>query len=248
MNEKTRVLIFDVDDTITKSRTEISDEMSSILNNIPIDLVFISGTTVSELKRMISSKLKRKHHILGTTGTHYVVIDDDEKVILNEKLTADEKGKIINALKRLKEKYNLISLTSEEDQIQDRGSQITLSILGRWAPLEKKYQYDPSKEKRINFVKFLRNFLDKGYEINIGGTTSIDITKKGKDKSWAIGNFMKINNFNKDEIIFFGDQLNPGGNDYPVIKTGIKCIEVKNPSETLDILQKFYKNKIPTIS
>lgn len=240
-----KYLIFDVDDVVTKSRTELSDEMASVLNKINLEIAFISGTLVPELKRMISSKLNRKHHLLGNSGTHYVIIKNgNEEKILNGKMLEREKEEIISKLKKLKEKYNLIPLTSEEDQIQDRGSQITFSILGRWANLDTKYAYDPDKKKREEFVKFLKTILDEDkYEMTIGGTTSIDITKKGSDKGTAIEMFMKKNNFKKEEIIFFGDQLKPGGNDYPVIRTGVKCIEVRNPQETLKILENFNNNK-----
>src|SRR3989344_7197227 len=131
-----KILVFDVDNTVTESRQEISDEMARILNRIPSEIAFISGTLLPELKRMISSKLIRKHHLLPNTGTHYVIMEkNNEKEILKETLSSSQKEDIVTALKKLKEEYNLIPLTSEDDQIQDRGSQITFSVLGRWAKL-----------------------------------------------------------------------------------------------------------------
>ncbi|PIO07555.1 hypothetical protein COU59_03300 [Candidatus Pacearchaeota archaeon CG10_big_fil_rev_8_21_14_0_10_34_12] len=239
-----RFLVFDVDNTITESCKEISDEMAKTLEKLEQGIVFISGTNITELKRMISSKLKRKHHLLGNTGTHYVIKKENlENEIINNKLSKDEKKEIIQALKKLKEKYKLLPLTTENDQIQDRGSQITFSILGRNAPSEKKYIYDTSKDKRKKFVEYLKTILKDSYEMTIGGTTSIDITRKGIDKGESLLNFIKINNTKKENTTFFGDQLEEGGNDYPVKKLGIKCIEVKNPEDTIQILKKFIKNK-----
>ena len=54
---------------------------------------------------------------------------------------------------------------------------------------------------------------------------------------------MEINDIKKEEIIFFGDQLKPGGNDYPVKKIGVMCIEVKDQNHTFEILKNFYKTK-----
>jgi len=236
-----KFLIFDVDDVVTSNLKEISYKMASVLSNKNFEVGFLSGTDLSELKRIISSRLKRKHHILANTGTHYVIMEEgDEKEILNEKLPKEGKDKIINILKNLKELYNLVPVTSEEDQILHRGSQITFSALGRNAPSQEKAEYDPSKKKRVEFVKYLnKNLGEDKYEITIGGTTSIDITLKGRDKGSAIEMFMKENNLKKEDIIFFGDQLKPGGNDFPAIRTGVRCVEVKNPEETLIKLKKF---------
>ncbi|MDO8563760.1 MAG: HAD-IIB family hydrolase [Nanoarchaeota archaeon] len=238
-----KALVFDVDDTITASCQTIKDETANILEKIRPEIAFLTGTPIPELKRMISSRLNRKHHLMGNTGTHYVVVENSaEKEILKDSLNEEEKIEIIIALKQLKAKYNLIPLTSEEDQIQDRGSQITFSVLGRNASSKDKSNYDSDKKKRIEFIFFLNNIINK-YEIKIGGTTSIDITPKGRDKAWAINNFMRINNFRKDEIIFFGDQLQPGGNDYAALKTGVKCVAVKNPEQTIEILKEMLDKK-----
>jgi hypothetical protein len=35
------------------------------------------------------------------------------------------------------------------------------------------------------------------------------------------------------EILFFGDRLDPGGNDYPIKAMGIDCIEVQGWEDTI---------------
>ncbi len=239
MKNKYKFLVFDVDNTVTESCSEITDDMADVLNNLKEELVFISGTKASELKKMVSSKLNRNHHILANVGTHHLLVKPiGEEEIYNEVLKDEEKEEIISALKELKKEHNLIPLTSEEDQIQDRGSQITLSILGRNAPKEDKEFYDQDKEKRKKFVAFLKEILgEEKYELGMGGTTSIDITRKGTDKGISLERFMKEMEITKEDILFFGDQMDSGGNDYPVVRTGIKCITVENPEETLRILK-----------
>lgn len=240
--EKYKALTFDVDDTITESCQPIQYETTRILQEIPAEIGFVTGTDVSELKRMISSRLERRHHLLANTGTHYVVIEGNlEREILRENLTSEQKEELILAIKKLKGKYNLVPLTSEEDQILNRGSQITLSILGRNAPSDKKSSYDPDKKKREVMLVYLRTLIDpKMYETTIGGTSSIDITLKGKDKCEALKMFMKQNGFLEEEVLFFGDKLQPGGNDYSAIRSGVKCIEVQNPRHTVQILKELY--------
>ena len=239
MKDKYKFLVFDVDNTTTESCAQISNDMANTLNKLKEELVFISGTHASELKRMISSKLDRKHHILANTGTHYLLVfQNEEKEIHKKTLEKEEKEEIISALKKLQKEYNLLPITSEKDQIQDRDSQITFSILERNAPRESKASYDQDKTKREKFILFLKEILEEGkYGLTIGGTTSIDITKKDIKKGNSLEDFMRTHSLSKNDMLFFGDQLSPSGNDYSVIKTGIKCIKVENPEETLEILK-----------
>ncbi len=127
-------------------------------------------------------------------------------------------------------------MTTQEDQLQDRGSQITLSALGRGAPSETKAQYDPSGEKRISWLPFLKNLLGDAYQTEVGGTTSINVTRKGSDKEAGIRKFLQHHEYGFDEVLFFGDKLFPNGNDYPAANI-VDCVAVKNPEETLEKLR-----------
>ena len=232
---KKKIIIADVDETICESCQEVSTQIAERINSLikkSYHFAFISGTPTNELQRMISSKLTEEHHLLGNTGTHYQLINSKESTIYQETLADEEKKEITEAFNKLIEEFNIQSLTTKEDQLQDRGSQITLSAIGRNAPSELKAKYDPNGEKRKVWVNFLKNILGEKYEIKFGGTTSIDITKKGLDKEWGIRRFAQHHGFDLNEIIFFGDKIYPGGNDYPASKI-VDCVSVKNPEDCL---------------
>jgi hydroxymethylpyrimidine pyrophosphatase-like HAD family hydrolase len=72
----------------------------------------------------------------------------------------------------------------------------------------------------------------------MGGLTSIDITRRGIDKSYAILRMQKYFRIKKDEMVFIGDAVYPGGNDYPVTKTGIPYLKVKCPTETRSVIER----------
>ena len=240
---KKKVIMADVDETICEPAQEINPRLAEKINALigkGITFVFISGTPTTELQRMISAHLSEEHHLLANTGTAYSIQRNGFLTnIYTHQLNDHEKKEITAALEKLIQEYRLQPLTSKEDQLQDRETQITLSALGRHAPLELKKQFDPAREKRAAWVKWLRSYLSEGkYEINIGGTTTIDITRKGLDKEWAIREFLKINNFSPEQVVFIGDKLYPGGNDYPASKI-VDCIAVKNPEETLQKLKLF---------
>lgn len=236
-----KVIIADVDDTVCDSCQIISSEMAEQISRMiaqGYEFAFISGTKHEDLRKMISSKVREKHHLLATTGTNYAIVED-EKVnkIYNYSFTPEEKQEIMAAFKKLISHYGIKTLTTEEDQLQDRDSQITLSAIGRNAPSEMKAGYDPSGEKRKIWVEFLKQQVDESkYELKIGGTTSIDITRKGLDKEWGISTFSDYHKIPFSSVVFFGDKIYPGGNDFPAAKI-VDCISVKSPKETLQQLR-----------
>lgn len=239
-----KVIIADVDQTICEPAQVVQRDLAEQITKLTswgYSFVFISGTNVEELQRMISAQLMREHHLLANTGATYAVQRNGTSMVIYEQtLTLAEKQEIVAALEQLISKYNLQPLTSKEDQLLDRKSEITLSVLGRNAPLEQKKALDPTGEKRKRWIEFLRHYLPKDkYEISFGGTTSIDITRQGIDKEWGIREFARFNGLALSEILFIGDKLYPGGNDYPAAKI-VDCIAVKNPEETLRKLQELF--------
>ena len=49
----------------------------------------------------------------------------------------------------------------------------------------------------------------------MGGSTSIDVTKPGIDKAYGIRKLRDLLGISLKEMIFIGDALFVGGNDYP---------------------------------
>lgn len=238
--ENKKIIIADVDETICETCQRISYIMARQIDNLTKKgyiFAFISGTKVHDLKKMISSRISEEHHILATTGTNYTRIKKgNSENIYNYSFTEEEKKEIIASFEKLIEQFQIKSMTTKEDQLQDRDSQITLSAIGRHAPLHLKKEYDPNGDRRKQWVEFLKQDLGEKYSIKIGGTTSVDITKKGLDKAWGIKEFAKHNNIELKDILFIGDKIYPGGNDYAASKI-VDCISVRNPKEALQKLR-----------
>jgi hydroxymethylpyrimidine pyrophosphatase-like HAD family hydrolase len=66
----------------------------------------------------------------------------------------------------------------------------------------------------------------------MGGATSIDVTKPGIDKAYGIGKLRDILHISLKEMVYVGDALFPGGNDYPAEQAGVVSISVRGPSDT----------------
>jgi hypothetical protein len=115
--------------------------------------------------------------------------------------------------------------------IEDRGSQITYSALGQQAPLEAKEKWDPDHAKRKKIKALLDTYIPE-FSVRMGGATSIDITKPGIDKAYSIRKLRDLLGISLKEMIYIGDALFVGGNDYPAEEAGVVSIPVRDPQET----------------
>ncbi len=237
-----KVIIADVDETLCESCQVITPEMADQVNTLlsrGYSFAIISGTDVKELHRMVSSGVNHEHHILGNSGTNYVKVLGDKSMHpqYTHELAEEDKAELRNAFEKLIEYANLVSMTTKDDQILDRQSQMTLSVIGRNAPIEVKKALDPDGKKRMEWISFLKQHVDATkYHFKIGGTTSIDVTQKGLNKRVGIIKFAEHHGIKLHEILYFGDRMDPGGNDYEAAKI-VDCVAVKNTADTLEKLK-----------
>jgi HAD superfamily hydrolase (TIGR01484 family) len=243
-----RILITDLDDTLAPSKLPIDIEMSNLIHLIlnRTDMAVISGASFMKLKAQFADKLGcnteklTKLFLLPTNGTSaYLFKNNGWDKLYSEELTRSEKKQVVDAINQAIRKFEFATpKRTFGPQIEDRATQITFSALGQNAPIELKRQWDPDMSKRKLIKRELEKMLPD-YTIQIGGTTSLDITKKGRDKAYGIRRLMKVTGYTNKEMCFIGDKLGEGGNDYSVRTLGIKCINVRNVEETKQIMKKF---------
>ena len=75
------------------------------------------------------------------------------------------------------------------------------------------------------------------FSVRLGGTTSVDITKPGIDKAYGIRKLRDTLGIAIEEMIFIGDALFPGGNDYPAKEAGVVSIQVRDPNESKRVIE-----------
>jgi phosphomannomutase len=237
-----KVIIADVDETLCESCQVITPEMAAQVNKLISQghsFGVTSGTDAKELQRMVSSGVTQEHHILGNSGTNYIRVGDDGSTeqVYTHSLCEEDKMELRNAFEKLITHANLVSMTSKDDQILDRNSQMTLSVIGRNAPLEIKKALDPDGKKRIEWIEFIKQHVDETkYDFKAGGTTSIDVTQKGLNKRTGILKFAKHHGIELQEILYLGDRMYPGGNDFEASKV-VDCFAVKNTQDALEKLR-----------
>lgn len=238
-----KLIIFDLDGTLAKSKSAIDNEMAKLLKEL-LDVAsvsIISGGDWPQFQKQVLDQLPKdatlkKLTILPTCGTKYYYYKKDWTELYEENFTDAERKKILDSLQTAIKNANLNIKKTWGEQIEDRGSQITFSALGQEAPLKEKKGWDEDFAKRKKIVEPLKKSL-KEFSIGMGGTTSIDIVKPGIDKAYGIRKLKEILTIDIPEMLFIGDALFEGGNDFPARKTGVDCIQVRDAEETKRIIE-----------
>lgn len=242
-----KVLTFDLDDTLAVSKSPISDEMVEMLSKVleKFDVCIISGGRFEQFQTQVIDRMHvnphilNKLHLMPTCGTRYYRYDElggDWKLQYAENLSESQKKQIKQVLEESAKKLGLWEANPAGDIIEDRGSQITFSALGQQAKPEQKYAWDPDNSKKMALRDLASQSLP-GLEVRAGGSTSIDVTLEGVDKAHGMHKLIEALDVSKDDILFFGDKLQEGGNDYPVKAMGIDCLDVDRWEDTVNRLE-----------
>ncbi len=237
------LIVFDLDGTLAKSKAAIDDEMAVLLDRLmrAIKVAIISGGDFPQFETQVLGHLPHGSNlsnlsILPTSGTKFFVYDGGWRKLYSDDLSEDQKKTIEDSLEKAVLQTGFQPKETWGERIEDRGTQITYSALGQQAPLDAKAQWDPDFAKR----KQIKAVLDKmlpDFSVLLGGTTSIDVTRPGVDKAYGIRKLQDVLHIPIERMLFIGDALFPGGNDYPAKQAGVDCIAVRDPEETKRVIE-----------
>ena len=233
-----KLIVFDLDGTLAESKSSLDDEMAALLHDLlgVVKVAVISGGDWPQFEKQLLSHLPKDGHLanlslLPTCGTKFYQYAGDWKKLYSEDFTPEEKEKIIGSLHKALGESGYKAEQVWGEIIEDRGSQITFSALGQQAPLEAKTKWDPDFARRKKITAILTTLIPE-FSVRMGGATSIDVTKPGIDKAYGIRKLREILGVSLSEMLFIGDALFPGGNDYPAKEAGVVSLPVRGPSET----------------
>ncbi|RLI57515.1 MAG: HAD family hydrolase [Candidatus Thorarchaeota archaeon] len=262
-----RILIFDLDGTLAKSKQPIDSEVAYLLLEVSRRgclIVIVSGAGFSQFSKQVVGSLEslateeclymmfRNMILLPLNGSEVYLFDGFParwRRIMSSDFDEMEKQRIYDAFEEVFSK----SLYDHPEKvygqlIEDRGGQVTFSALGQDAPLELKEKFDPDRTKRLAIMKHLKMMLPD-FEVRIGGTTSIDITRKGMDKAYGVDLVMR--NVVGPEYewflpmcLFVGDALYEGGNDESVRRLRIPCHQVETVSDTKVLIRNLLERRL----
>ncbi len=249
-----KVLAFDLDGTLAPSKSPLPDRISELLTELLeyFHICVISGGKFEQFNNQLMGNLKAdperliKLHIMPTCGTRYYLFSTKTRIweqVYAEDFSETQKTKIIKAIREVTHSLGLDKVKVYGEQIEDRGSQISWSALGQdivdvlgEEGVKRKEAWDPDGSKKEKIREMVAPMIPE-FEVRTGGTTTIDITKQGIDKAYGMQKLIDYLGIDKKDILFFGDKLQEGGNDFPVKAFGIDSLEVSSWQDTAFALE-----------
>ena len=240
-----KLIAFDLDDTLAPSKSPMDPRMAELMIRLldAAQVCVISGGQINQFRTQFVDSLPRAEadtlgrlHLMPTCGTQYYrYTDDDWQQVYAENLTAAERDSALAAVERIAKELGFWESETWGPILEDRGSQVTFSALGQVAPVHAKSQWDPTGEKKNSLRDAVQAELP-GLEVRSGGSTSVDITRRGIDKAFGMRRLADMTRISLDDMLFIGDRLDENGNDYPVKLLGVRCIEVDNWEHTVEVV------------
>ena len=237
-----RLAAFDLDGTLAESKQPLQEPMGEALADLlgVAQVAVISGGDWPQFEKQVASRLPARADLtrlwlMPTTGTKLYRYDGSWRAVYAELFDDAQKHAIFDAFDAALKATGFVPEKTWGERIEDRGSQITFSALGQQAPIHAKEAWDPDFAKRTRIQADLRQRLP-GLSINMGGATSIDITRAGVDKAYGLRKLRDESGIALDAMMFIGDAIFPGGNDYPAKQLGLDTVRVRDPQETLAVI------------
>lgn len=240
-----RLVAFDLDDTLAPSKSPLDDRMVelllALLERVPVCI--ISGGQIAQFRAQVIERLGdvdpallARLHLMPTCGTQYWRHHEGAwHQEYAENLTDDEKQRALAAVEGEARRLGLWESETWGPILEDRESQITFSALGQAAPVAAKAAWDPDGSRKAALRDAVA-VLVPDLEVRSGGSTSVDITRKGIDKAYGMARLEKLTDVPLDDMLFVGDRLDEGGNDRPVLDMGVRCHAVEGWEDTADYL------------
>lgn len=229
---------FDLDKTLTKSRSPMDAAHRPVFRKLceSRDVAIMSGGSREQIREQTTAEFDGMYYALGQSGNHAVGKDGVE--LWNDILTTSQVDATLTFIELL-EQHFAIDVKDVDDLIENRGAQISYSVIGFHEDTEKKYAFDPDDSRRAAALKQMASAVtvlnDAGVEVVPAGTTTYNFMALGRHKGFNVRRFIERMQWNAAECIYIGDALFPGGNDSSVIGV-IPTHAVETPDDTFTFI------------
>lgn len=231
--------IFDVDGTLTPSRQTMDKEFCKWFVEFckSNDVYLVTGSdyakTLEQVGEDVCMNVKRLYNCSGSD-----VYEKCINVRTSEWAAPKELYDLMNGWLQ-SSPFKLRT----GNHIEERPGMINFSIVGRNATTDERKLYikhDLESRERES-IAFQINLEFPNIRATVGGETGIDIGQLNSDKGQILADFDA-----SDKILFFGDKMEQGGNDYPLanlLTHPSRSYNVKNWQDTWRLLNENIANR-----
>jgi starch phosphorylase len=246
-----KLVAFDLDGTLAESKQSITKETALLLHKLSqiTKVAVISGASFARLEKQLLCCLPPSPNIilLPVSGSERFEYKNKKWELTDKEPFSEEtKKKVFAAFKEIIDNPEYeVPPYPVGIYVEDRDTEITFSGLGQDALPADKEKWDPDKTRRMKIKTELERQIPE-IIATVAGTTSVDVLPKGFDKAKGLSLFVEKTGMKPEDIVFVGDAIIPGGNDYSVFASGIQSISVSDPVNTMEIIEKMLQEAVAT--
>lgn len=218
-----RLIGFDLDGTLTQHRSPLTPENRAVLDALgkKYKIIMVGAGDALRIRRQME---EYPIDILGNYGMQEGKMENGEFVTVREETSPVDEDYFREKIEYLRQKYGYTEYAGESVEFHPSGM-VTFPLLGTKAKIEDKVAFDPTRAKRkVLYPEVLELFPN--FTVYIGGSSSFDFSAKRFNKYDALMRYAKENGYEKDEILYVGDDFGEGGGDSHVRLGGIRIVEI----------------------
>jgi HAD superfamily hydrolase (TIGR01484 family) len=240
---RAKVFGFDLDNTLASSKQPMKPAMIERFGALTAcaTVALISGGSMAVVTSQVLDVLgegadRSNLHVMPTAGSRYYRWDKGQwTLVYAHDLGETASQAIESSLERHAKALGLWEERVWGPRIENRGSQITFSALGQYAPVEAKQAWDPDNTKKRELARAVQSDFPE-LKVRPGGYSSVDVSEHGLDKGHAVRTLAGILGIQVGDIVFVGDRMTPEGNDYPAVEAGAVGVAVRDPEDALGLM------------
>ena len=232
-----KLICFDLDGTLTQHRSPLDPTNKAVLDQLGKHhkLLMVGAGGAERIYRQMGDY---PIDILGNYGMQESRIVDGVFTIVREEIEPVDQAFFTEQVDYLRKKYGYTEFKGEGVEFHPSGM-VTFPLLGTKADIADKVAFDPTREKRkVLYPEVLQIFKD--FTVYIGGSSSFDFSAKRFNKYDAIMRYAKENGYEKNEILYVGDDFGDGGGDSHVRLGGIDYVEITDYRKLADKMKPYF--------
>lgn len=248
-----RLIVFDLDGTLVLTKSLMDSEMDRLVSKLLEEkrVAIIGGGKYGVFQSLFLRQLTAPKDLLQnlflfpTTSTSFYKYNKGWKRVYVHALSATERSKIKATFNRVFQEIGYKHPKKTYGRIiEDRGTQVTFSVFGqdivtalgkKGVAIKEKWKHEHTDTKML-IAKLMAKYLPN-LEVHAAGYTSIDVTQKGIDKAYGLRQIEKYLKVKIKDMVFVGDAIFPGGNDYAAVKTGVDYVPVVSIEDTKKVIR-----------
>jgi hydroxymethylpyrimidine pyrophosphatase-like HAD family hydrolase len=210
MSGQKRLICFDLDGTLCQHKTHLPQANKDLFRRLDEKYKVIM-VGAGNAPRIYNQMEQYPVDIIANYGMQESVVENGEFKIIREDTVFPDKEYFSTTCQYLREKYGYTEYAGGHLEFHASGM-VTFCLLGSGAKIEDKVVFDPDRSKRRVLYDEVCS-LFSNFVVYIGGSSSFDFAPKQYNKYDSIMRYAAEHGYEKDEILFVGDDFGDGGGD-----------------------------------